>query len=59
MIQYTVIIEDKDGNEVKGSLESAKILYEEDQLLTVKNYKGTYTTGFLLEILGEKNGTLR
>ncbi len=54
MIQYTVIIEDKDGNEVKGSLESHKILVEEDQLLTVKNYRGTYTTGFLLEIVGEK-----
>jgi hypothetical protein len=59
MIQYTVIVEDKNGNEVRGTLESPKIITEEDQLLTVRNYKGTYTTGFLLEILGEKNGSLR
>ncbi len=59
MIQYTVIIEDKDGNEVKGTLETPRIL-EEDQLVTVKNYRGTYTSGFILEILGEKDhGPLR
>ncbi len=58
MIQYIVIVEDKDGNEVKGSIETPRIL-EEDQLVTVKNYRGTYTSGFILEILKEKsNGPL-
>jgi hypothetical protein len=59
MIQYTVIVEDKDGNEVTGSLESLKIITEEDQLLIVKTYRGTYVTGFLLEIIGEQHVPLR
>lgn len=54
MTQYTVIIEDKDGNEVAGHYESPAILVENDQFITVKTYKGSYISGFLLEILTEK-----
>ncbi len=59
MIQYTVIIEDKDGNEATGTVETPRLL-EEDQLVTVKNHRGTYTSGFILEIVKEKrDGSLR
>lgn len=54
MIQYTVIVEDKDGNEVTGHYESPAVLVENDQFITVKNYKGLYTGGFLLEILNDE-----
>lgn len=53
MNRYVVIIEDKNGDEVKGEVDSPNIL-QEDQLVTVKNYKGTYTSGFILEILSDR-----
>jgi hypothetical protein len=53
MIQY-VIVEDKDGVEHKGCLEAHGILAE-DELVTIKTYKGTYLSGFIVEILGEND----
>lgn len=57
MINYTLIVETIAGKLVKGSMSSFDIL-EEEQLVTVTNYKGESVTGIITDIVEAYYGSL-
>lgn len=52
MIQTTVIVEDIKGNEWAG-IATTNFSVQEDQLVTIQIYNGTYRSGHIVEIKGE------
>lgn len=54
MIHTIVIVEDIKGNEWVG-VSTTNFSVQEDQLVTVQIYNGTYKSGHIVEIKGEIN----
>jgi hypothetical protein len=54
---HTVVIEDKNGVEFKGVVDSAK-RPSEDDLVTIKSYSGKYVSGYIIEIIGGRDDSL-